>query len=75
MAEEKKKKPSPSPCAQIRDAYHNCFHRWYSEKYVKGQFDKEGCVSEWQKYKDCLSEHLDDKHLARLLEAESFCVD
>lgn len=29
--------------------------RWYSEKFVKGQWDKEECVSEWQKYKACLS--------------------
>lgn len=29
--------------------------RWYSEKFLKGHWDKEECGSEWQKYKDCLS--------------------
>ncbi|XP_059662027.1 uncharacterized protein At4g33100 isoform X1 [Cornus florida] len=61
---------STSPCAQLRDAYHNCFNRWYSEKFLKGHWDKEECISEWQKYRDCLSQHLDDKHLSRFLEAE-----
>ncbi|KAJ4709016.1 Mitochondrial distribution/morphology family 35/apoptosis protein [Melia azedarach] len=61
---------STSPCANLRTAYHNCFNRWYSEKFVKGQWDKEECVAEWKKYRACLSEHLDDKHLSRFLEAE-----
>ncbi|PON95980.1 Mitochondrial distribution/morphology family protein [Trema orientale] len=61
---------STSPCANLRTAYHNCFNRWYSEKFVKGQWDKEECVSEWRKYKACLSEHLEDKHLSRFLDAE-----
>ncbi|XP_061989003.1 uncharacterized protein At4g33100-like [Rosa rugosa] len=61
---------STSPCANLRAAYHNCFNRWYSEKFVKGNWDKEECVSEWEKYKACLSEHLEDKQLSRFLEAE-----
>ncbi|GMI89355.1 hypothetical protein like AT4G33100 [Hibiscus trionum] len=69
--EKKKSSTSTSPCALLRSAYHNCFNRWYSEKFVKGQWDKEECASEWKKYRDCLSEHLDDKHLSRFLEAEA----
>ncbi|XP_038699191.1 uncharacterized protein At4g33100 [Tripterygium wilfordii] len=61
---------STSPCADLRAAYHNCFNRWYSEKFVKGQWDKEECVSEWKVYKACLSKHLDDKHRC-FLEAEA----
>ncbi|VFQ97746.1 unnamed protein product [Cuscuta campestris] len=59
-----------SPCADLREAYNNCFNRWYSEKFLKGQWDKEDCVSEWQKYRHCLSKHLDDTCLRRFLEAE-----
>ncbi|OAY26891.1 uncharacterized protein At4g33100 [Manihot esculenta] len=66
---------STSPCAHLRAAYQNCFNRWYSEKFVKGQWEKEECVSEWQKYRACLSEHLDDKHLSRFLEAEIIPAD
>ncbi|KAI3468091.1 hypothetical protein Pfo_024754 [Paulownia fortunei] len=67
------KRPSSSatsPCANLRTAYHNCFNKWYSEKFLKGQWDKEECVSEWEKYRKCLSQHLDDKHLSRFLEAD-----
>ncbi|KAL7001782.1 hypothetical protein U1Q18_002929 [Sarracenia purpurea var. burkii] len=64
------KPSSTSPCAHLRAAYNNCFNRWYSEKFVKGHWDKQECVSEWQKYRDCLSQHLEDKHLSRFLESE-----
>jgi TRIAP1/MDM35 family protein len=46
------------------------FCRWYSEKFVKGQWDKEECVAEWKKYRDCLSENLDGKLLTRILEVD-----
>ncbi|GAA0148565.1 hypothetical protein LIER_07969 [Lithospermum erythrorhizon] len=69
---EKKNKSSlsTSPCANLRIAYHTCFNKWYAEKFLKGQWDREECVSEWQKYRECLAKHLDDKHLARFLEAD-----
>ncbi|KAK8697102.1 hypothetical protein V6N13_113261 [Hibiscus sabdariffa] len=47
--EEKNSSTSTSPCSFLRSAYHNCFNKWYSEKFVKGQWDKEECASEWQK--------------------------
>ncbi|KAF8044996.1 hypothetical protein N665_5837s0002 [Sinapis alba] len=61
---------STSPCADLRNAYHSCFNKWYSEKFVKGQCDKEECVAEWDKYRDCLSENLDGKLLTRMLELD-----
>ncbi|KAJ0251976.1 Uncharacterized protein HA466_0128490 [Hirschfeldia incana] len=61
---------STSPCTDLRNAYHNCFNKWYSEKFVKGYCDKEECVAEWNKYRHCLSENLDGKFLARMLEAD-----
>ncbi|KAL9249445.1 hypothetical protein AKJ16_DCAP00760 [Drosera capensis] len=60
-----------SSCAQLRTAYHDCFNRWYSEKYLKGRWEEEECcVVEWNKYRECLSKHLDDKQLSRFLEVE-----
>ncbi|KAJ7958391.1 Mitochondrial distribution/morphology family 35/apoptosis [Quillaja saponaria] len=72
MREKRSSSSSTSPCAHLRAAYNNCFNRWYSEKFVKGQWTKEDCVSEWQKYRAYLSDHLEDKHLTRFLEAEGF---
>ncbi|KAF8401042.1 hypothetical protein HHK36_014345 [Tetracentron sinense] len=68
---KEKRSSSTSPCAQLKAAYHDCFNRWYSEKFLKGQWDKEECVTEWEKYRACLSQHLEDKHLSRFLEAEA----
>ncbi|XP_020244453.1 uncharacterized protein At4g33100 [Asparagus officinalis] len=58
---------SASACAQLRAAYHDCFNRWYSDKFLKGQWDKEECVAEWDKYRACLAQHLEDKHLRSIL--------
>ncbi|KAK9273168.1 hypothetical protein L1049_017975 [Liquidambar formosana] len=49
---------------------HCVIKMWYSEKFLKGQWDKVECDAEWQKYRACLSQHLKDKHLSRFLEAE-----
>ncbi|TXG48779.1 hypothetical protein EZV62_024654 [Acer yangbiense] len=49
MNKRGKQDSSTSSCAHLRTAYHNCFNRWYLEKFVKGQWDKEHCVYEWQK--------------------------
>ncbi|XP_054798622.1 uncharacterized protein At4g33100 isoform X2 [Prosopis cineraria] len=70
MRQKRGSSSSTSPCAPLRDAYHNCFNRWYAEKFMKGQWDKEECLSEWEKYRACLSQNLEDKHLSRFLEAE-----
>ncbi|XP_010548493.1 PREDICTED: uncharacterized protein At4g33100 isoform X2 [Tarenaya hassleriana] len=65
-------KSSTSSCADLRIAYNSCFNKWYSEKFLKGQWDEEECCAvDWQKYRNCLSEHLDDKLLSRFLEADS----
>ncbi|KAM3394616.1 hypothetical protein P3S68_003618 [Capsicum galapagoense] len=75
---KEKKNASPlatSPCAQLRElqlAVDMILDRkvWYSDKFLKVKWDKEECVIEWKKYRDCLSQHLDDKHLSRFLEAD-----
>ncbi|KAL5201761.1 hypothetical protein ABZP36_036115 [Zizania latifolia] len=59
-------------CSELRAAYHECFNRWYAEKFAKGQWHKDDCIGEWHKYRACLEEHLEDKHLRQiLLESET----
>ncbi|KAF3777043.1 Uncharacterized protein EJ110_NYTH46145 [Nymphaea thermarum] len=43
-----------SSCSELRNAYNDCFNKWYAEKYMKGQRDKHDCVAEWEKYRACL---------------------
>ncbi|KAK1630274.1 hypothetical protein QYE76_004589 [Lolium multiflorum] len=59
-------------CGELRAAYHECFNRWYAEKFAKGQWHKDDCAGQWSKYRACLEEHLEDKHLRQiLLESET----
>uniref|UniRef100_A0ACD5Y329 Uncharacterized protein n=1 Tax=Avena sativa TaxID=4498 RepID=A0ACD5Y329_AVESA len=54
-------------CSELRAAYHECFNRWYAEKFAKGQWQKDDCAGHWHKYRACLEEHLEDKHLRQIL--------
>ncbi|XP_062194194.1 uncharacterized protein At4g33100-like [Phragmites australis] len=59
-------------CSELRAAYHECFNRWYAEKFAKGQWQRDDCAAHWHKYRVCLEEHLEDKHLRQiLLDAET----
>ncbi|WVZ64723.1 hypothetical protein U9M48_014200 [Paspalum notatum var. saurae] len=68
--------PAPSKaaaaCSELRAAYHECFNRWYADKFAKGQWQSDECADHWHKYRACLEEHLEDKHLRQiLLDAET----
>ncbi|KAL6846418.1 hypothetical protein ACP4OV_023866 [Aristida adscensionis] len=74
----KSSSPAPAPsaaaaaCSELRAAYHECFNRWYAEKFAKGQWQRDDCADQWHKYRACLEEHLEDKHLRQiLLDAET----
>ncbi|KAF3341977.1 hypothetical protein FCM35_KLT00615 [Carex littledalei] len=54
-------------CSELRSAYHDCFNRWYSDKFSKGEWHKEECTAQWNNYRSCLQEHLEDKHLRKIL--------
>ncbi|KAL2608426.1 hypothetical protein R1flu_026999 [Riccia fluitans] len=43
-------------CSALKMAYNECFNRWYTDKFLKGQWDKEECQAEWEAYRACLSE-------------------
>jgi hypothetical protein len=62
-------KPAPSTaspssaaaaaCGELRAAYHECFNRWYAEKFAKGQWQKDDCAGQWNKYRACLEVNLE----------------
>ncbi|KAI3900637.1 hypothetical protein MKW92_025950 [Papaver armeniacum] len=58
-------------CTTYRSAYHQSSNKWYSEKFLKGEWDEEECVSERKKYRARLSEHLEVKQLVRFFEEEA----
>ncbi|XP_057820080.1 uncharacterized protein At4g33100 isoform X2 [Cryptomeria japonica] len=53
-----------SACSKLRN-------EWYSEKFMKGQWDKEECVAEWEAYRACIMKNVEDKNLSRLLKLEA----
>nr|BAK06479.1 predicted protein [Hordeum vulgare subsp. vulgare] len=45
---------SAAACSELRAAYHECFNRWYADKFAKGQWNKDDCAADWHKYRACL---------------------
>ena len=41
-------------CSELRAAYHECFNRWYADKFAKGQWQRDDCADHWHKYRACL---------------------
>ncbi|BBN19851.1 TRIAP1/MDM35 family protein [Marchantia polymorpha subsp. ruderalis] len=58
-------------CSALKMAYNDCFNRWYTDKFLKGQWDKEECLVEWEAYRACLSKRLEDRNLSHLLRIET----
>ncbi|CAM6006971.1 unnamed protein product [Sphagnum balticum] len=57
-----KSKNSISNCRALKSAYHDCFNRWYSEKFVKGQWEKEECMVEWETYRAFHGDTMIERH-------------
>jgi hypothetical protein len=54
-------------CSKVRAAYHDCFNRWYAEKFAKGQWQRDDCADHWRKYRACLEVTHPSLPLSRLL--------
>ncbi|RUS22683.1 hypothetical protein BC937DRAFT_87824 [Endogone sp. FLAS-F59071] len=40
-------------CTELKARYDNCFHKWYSEKFLKGSMETE-CEDLFKEYKACV---------------------
>lgn len=63
-------KSAVTTCTNLKTAFHDCFNRWYSEKFVKGQWEQEDCMAEWEAYRACTSKRYEDRNLSYLLKQE-----
>ncbi|KAH7434633.1 hypothetical protein KP509_06G027000 [Ceratopteris richardii] len=68
---DKSKLASASPCAAVKAAYDECFNKWYAEKFLKGQWDKDECLQEWEAYRACILKRMEDKKLHHLFQIEA----
>ncbi|CAM6091670.1 unnamed protein product [Calypogeia fissa] len=65
---------SKASCSALKTAYNDCFNRWYTDKFLKGQWEKEECIVEWEAYRACLSKRLEDRNLSHLLKIENLML-
>lgn len=44
------------PCNKIKDEYQKCFSSWFTECYMKGDYDDKRCAKKFDEYQKCLRE-------------------
>lgn len=42
------------PCNQMKDEYQKCFSSWFTECYMKGDYDDKRCAKKFEQYQNCL---------------------
>ncbi|KAJ7535025.1 hypothetical protein O6H91_12G015100 [Diphasiastrum complanatum] len=60
-----------SKCAVLKARYHDCFNRWYTDQYLKGEWRLQECALEWAAYSACVSKRIDDAKLGHLLQTDA----
>ncbi|CEI96240.1 Mitochondrial distribution and morphology protein 35 [Rhizopus azygosporus] len=55
-------------CTELKQKYDNCFNRWYSEKFLKGDTTPE-CEDLFKDYKACVMITLKEKGIDKLLDS------
>ncbi|KAH7307407.1 hypothetical protein KP509_22G057700 [Ceratopteris richardii] len=60
-----------SPCAALKSAFNECFNKWYGDKFLKGQWEKDECFHEWEAYRTCVLRRMEEKKLSHLFQIEA----
>lgn len=51
------------PCNQVKEEYQKCFSSWFSECYMKGDYDDKRCARKFEQYQKCLREGLKEQNV------------
>lgn len=51
------------PCNQIKEEYQKCFSSWFSECYMKGDYDDKRCAKKLDQYQKCLRKGMQEQNL------------
>ncbi|KAI8370895.1 mitochondrial distribution/morphology family 35/apoptosis [Choanephora cucurbitarum] len=54
-------------CTELKQKYDNCFNKWYSEKFLKGDTTPE-CEDLFKDYRACVMSALKEKGIDKLLD-------
>ncbi|XP_031831387.1 TP53-regulated inhibitor of apoptosis 1 isoform X1 [Nomia melanderi] len=50
-------------CNQVKKEYDNCFKLWFSQKFMKGDFDDSMCSNYFKQYNQCLQQAMKDQNI------------
>ncbi|KAI8847212.1 mitochondrial distribution/morphology family 35/apoptosis, partial [Chytridium lagenaria] len=53
-------------CQDLKQRYDQCFNKWYSEKFLKGERDEE-CEDLFKLYRACVWKAIKDKNIDKLI--------
>ncbi|RPB19546.1 putative mitochondrial distribution and morphology protein [Terfezia boudieri ATCC MYA-4762] len=54
-------------CSEVKERYDQCFIKWYSEKYLRGEAKTDDCKKLFDIYKECLSKAMKAKGIDTML--------
>lgn len=52
-----------TPCNQIKEEYQKCFSSWFTECYMKGDYDDKRCAKKFDQYQKCLREGMPEQNV------------
>ncbi|KAI5801451.1 hypothetical protein DFH27DRAFT_58762 [Peziza echinospora] len=55
-------------CSEVKERYDQCFIKWYSEKYLRGESSTDDCKAQFKLYQDCLNKALKEKGITKMLD-------
>lgn len=51
------------PCNQVKEEYQKCFSSWFTECYMKGDYNDKRCAKKFEQYQKCLREGLKEQNV------------
>ena len=55
-------------CTDLKNRYENCFNKWYTDEFLKGQFGSNPCQEMFEEYRACVMVTVKEKKLEKLLD-------
>ncbi|XP_002734209.1 TP53-regulated inhibitor of apoptosis 1-like [Saccoglossus kowalevskii] len=50
-------------CNDLKREYDACFNKWFTERYLKGDYYRDPCKKIFKKYQTCVKTAMKNKHL------------
>nr|ADO28299.1 tp53-regulated inhibitor of apoptosis 1 [Ictalurus furcatus] len=50
-------------CTELKREYDQCFNRWFTEKFLKGDRGEDPCTEVFKKYQTCVQKAIKEKNI------------